>query len=189
MKNKPSSTLSPDWRSYVRWAIKVDSWPHKAQRYITVKSSIYILRPQIVGDMVEIKKRGEMHPWVSSLLRGWGCERRKGARKASNSWGGGRVSFVLLKHCFQPQDEKGDGQLTGILTVSLLPTLVSHCALQPSTPLFTRPVNDITITWYPSPRLPHRLFYYHYFHNACRPSGNEKTGARRQMFGEMIDLR
>lgn len=34
----------------------------------------------------------------------------------------------------------------GILTVSLLPTLVSHCALQPSTPLFTRPVNDITIT-------------------------------------------
>lgn len=111
MKNKPSSTLSPDWRSYVRWSIKVDSWPHKAQCYITVKSSIYILSHWIAGDMVEIKKRGEMHPWVSSLLRGWGCERGKGARKASNSWGGGRVSFVLPKHCFQPQDEKGDGQL------------------------------------------------------------------------------
>lgn len=188
MKNKPSSTLSPDWRSYVRWSIKVDSWPHKAQCYITVKSSIYILSHWIAGDMVEIKKRGEMHPWVSSLLRGWGCERGKGARKASNSWGGGRVSFVLPKHCFQPQDEKGDGQLHRYLN-SVTTSYISQPLCSTAFYSTFHEASDITITWYPSPRLPHRLFYYHYFHNACRPSGNEKTGARRQMFGEMIDLR
>lgn len=180
MKNKPSSTLSPDWRSYVRWSIKVDSWPHKAQCYITVKSSIYI-----AGDMVEIKTRGEMHPWVSSLLRGWRCERGKHQTVEEV----GEFLLCFRSTVFSHRMRKEMVNCIGILTVSLLPTLVSHCALQPSTPLFTRPVNDITITWYPSPRLPHRLFYYHYFHNACRPSGNEKTGARRQMFGEMIDLR
>lgn len=44
--------------------------------------------------------------------------------------------------------------------------------------------------WYPSHWYPpHWLSANHYFHYSCRPSSNEKTGARRQMFGEVIDLR
>ncbi len=141
------------------------------------------------GTHVEGNESEEIHRWVSSLLRGWGWGRGKGARGASSSWGGGRVSFrpIITLCSFQPQEEIRPR------IPSVRPLTASFpCVGQSRSRVFTlTAVFNEACEWYHSHWYPptHRLSTNHYFHYSCRPSGNEKTGGRRQMFGEVIDLR
>lgn len=144
-----------------------------------------------------------MHFWVSSLRRGCVRGRGKGAAGGSNSWGGGRISIwnqrTITLCSFEPQEviRLGIPPVWDLIvsvasgSSTIIHQLFTQCAWECTAWLlsFHEACERHGSHWYPPRPRPRRLFTNHYFHSVRRPSGNEKTGARWQMFGEVIDLR
>lgn len=190
------------------WSVEMESAQYGCQRwcYVTWKPSVY--HPyKGLGHMAKVMKVGKCTAGSPHCGEDEDAEEERGREELQTAEDvGGFPSWLwswrpITLYSFQPQEKIRPDippvwhPATLWLLMCLCPfsnvhqSLSVHGSLQRDCCLFVRPVNDVTLA-----DIHHQHYHTdsrtnHYFHQSCRPSGNEKTGARRQMFGEVIDLR